>query len=640
MLTYPKPILLLWVLALPGLACAQEKSWSRRMAESFLTWHRDSIVIGSRPNGRWHYEQGLILKALEKVWYRTGDPVYFSYIKKEMDRYTRQDGTIRSYNYQDFNLDNIPSGRPLLLLSQLQIPGPDKDRYIRCAKTLWKQLQNQPVTKEGGYWHKKIYPNQMWLDGVFMAEPFAAEFSRLFNHPEHFAKIARQFDLVEKYAADPVTGLIYHAYDESREQQWADKTTGRSPHFWGRAVGWYAMALVDVLDYFPAGHPDRNRLIGYLRRLAPALEKYQDKKSGLWYQILDLASREGNYPEASASCMFVYALAKGVRMGYLPASYQSVAGKGYTGILNTFISQEPDGSLSLTGTVSVGGLGGNPYRDGSYAYYLSEPLRKNDLKGTGAFIFASLEMETAAESAAGKGKTVGLDYHFNREFRKDRDGNPEQYHYTWEDKMHPGFYWWGRIFRDLGATTRSVPRAPGAESLKGLDVYIIVDPDTPRETEKPNYIGPQDIRAIEAWVKAGGTLILMANDTANCETHHFNALAKVFGVQFSPKNRNMVAGKQYGQGKLEIPAGNPVFRNTRTIFIKELSVLQVNRPAKPLLTDQGDVIMSVTPYGKGKVFAVGDPWLYNEYVDGRLLGNSYENFQAAKELAAWSLQQK
>ncbi len=165
----------------------------------------------------------------------------------------------------------------------------------------------------------------MWLDGLFMAEPFAAEYSLLFNHPEHFDDIAKQFELIEKYAVDAKTGLIYHAYDESKEQKWADKKTGSSPHFWGRAIGWYAMALVEVLDYFPKDHPKRAELIKYLQRLAPVLAKYQDKNSGVWYQIVDQGTRKGNYFEASASCMFVYALAKGSRLGYIPATYAANA---------------------------------------------------------------------------------------------------------------------------------------------------------------------------------------------------------------------------------------------------------------------------------------------------------------------------
>ncbi len=617
---------------------AQEKPWSTRMADSFISWNKDSILVGEAKRSNWNYEQGLMLKALERVFYRTGEGKYFEYIRKDEDQFVKPDGSIRTYDFSSFNLDNIPTGRALLTLYQQTQP--DKEKYKKAADLLWKQLAEQPRTKEGGYWHKKRYPNQMWLDGLFMAEPFSAEYSLLFNHPEHFNDIAKQFELIEKYAVDEKTGLIYHAYDESKEQKWADKKTGRSPHFWGRAIGWYVMALVDVLDYFPKDHPKRLELIKYLQRIAPVLAKYQDKNSGVWYQIMDQGARKGNYLEASASTMFVYALAKGSRLGYIPASYAAVARKGYDGILKNFIEKESDGTISLNKTVSVGGLGGTPYRDGSYEYYLSEPIRKNDLKGVGPFIMASIEMEIAAENAVGQGKKVGLDYHFNKEVRKNAAGQQEPFHYTWEDRQHSGYWLWGKIYRELGAQTVSIPAAPTAENLKGIDVYIIVDPDTKKESPTPNFVQPKDIAEIEKWVKAGGVLVLMANDTANCEIPHFNQLAKVFGIQFTNKNRNMVQGLQFEQGRIDVPANDKaIFKNASKLYIKELSPIAVTPPAKSALTDHDDIIMAVSKYGKGTVFALGDPWIYNEYLDGRRINNTFQNFEAAKELSTWLLQQ-
>jgi len=628
---------LIAILSFASLTSIAQKPYSVQMAESFMTWHKDSITVKPNKPAGWDYEQGLVLKGLEKVWYRTGDGKYFEYIRKDMDRYVQKDGSIRTYAYNDFNLDNIPTGRELLMLAQQTQP--DKEKYIKAAHLLWKQIENQPKTKEGGYWHKQRYPNQMWLDGLFMCEPFAAEYSRLFNKTEHFDDIAKQFALIEKHAVDEQTGLIYHGYDESREQKWADKKTGLSPHFWSRAIGWYAMALVDVLDYFPEYHPEKANLIKYLQRLAPALVKYQDAKSGVWYQMTTQGTRKGNYFEASASCMFVYTLAKGVRQGYLDTKYLAAAKKGYAGILKEFVEKEKDGTISLNKTVSVGGLGGNPYRDGSYEYYLSEPIRKNDLKGVGPFIFASVEMEITNENALGKGKIVAVDGHFNNEFRKDINGNQENFHYTWDDRMHSGFWLWGNVFNELGARTTTIKAAPTAENLKDINVYIIVDPDTKKETAKPNFIQADDIRNISNWVKNGGTLVMMANDTSNCEHKNFNLLAKEFGIQFLPKNINMVQGTQWEQGRLDIPANNPVFKNTKAVYIKELSPIALSGTAKSILTDKGEVIIAVAKVGKGTVFAVGDPWLYNEYTDGRRIPIVYENFNAAKDLATWLLQQ-
>lgn len=628
---------ILVLLSFASLTSFAQKPYSVQMAESFMTWHKDSITVKPNKPAGWDYEQGLVLKALEKVWYRTGDGKYFEYIRKDLDRYVQKDGSIRSYTYNEFNLDNIPTGRELLMLAQQTQP--DKEKYIKAANLLWKQIENQPKTKEGGYWHKQRYPNQMWLDGLFMCEPFAAEYSKIFNKPEHFDDIAKQFALIEKYAVDEQTGLIYHGYDESKEQKWADKKTGVSPHFWSRAIGWYAMALVDVLDYFPEYSPEKANLIKYLQRLAPALVKYQDAKTGVWYQMTSQGNRKGNYFEASGSCMFVYALAKGVRQGYLDAKYLTAAKKGYAGILKEFVEKEKDGTISLNKTVSVGGLGGNPYRDGSYEYYLSEPIRKNDLKGVGPFIFASVELEIVSENALGKGKVVAVDGHFNNEFRKDLNGNQENFHYTWDDRMHSGFWVWGSIFNELGARTTTIKAAPTAENLKDVNVYIIVDPDTKKETAKPNFIQVDDIKNISNWVNNGGVLVMMANDTANCEHKNFNLLAKEFGIQFLPKNINMVQGIQWEQGRLDIPANNIVFKNTQAVYIKELAPLALSGTAKSILTEKGEVIIAVAKVGKGTVFAVGDPWLYNEYTDGRRIPIVYQNFSAAKDLATWLLQQ-
>ena len=607
--------------------------------------HPDSIVIGSNKAARWDYEQGLMTKALERVWNRTGDGRYYTYILNDMNQFVRNDGSIRTYKADEFNIDNMPTGRTLLMLSQQTQSGAStlgREKFLKAAKNLRQQLTDQPRNAEGGFWHKKRYPNQMWLDGLYMGAPFYAEYGQLMNQPENFDDIALQFELIEKHALDPKTGLLYHAWDASRQQRWANPQTGQSPNFWGRAVGWYAMALVDVLDYFPANHPARPKLIGYLKRLAPVLARYQDKESGLWYQIMDQGGprqgkRKGNYLEASASCMFVYALGKGVRMGYLKASLLPVAKKGYEGIRTKFVETDAAGNLHLNGTVSVGGLGGDPYRDGSYEYYLSEPLRRDDLKGVGPFIMASIEMEMSDETQLGQGKKVGLDYFFNHEFRPGSAGTPEPFHYTWEDRMHSGFWLWGNAFRELGGNTVAVPTAPTPASLKGLSVYIIVDPDTPKETAKPNYINAQHSKAITDWVRQGGTLVLMANDSVNCELSHFNQLAGQFGVQFTNAMGNRVEGTKWEQGRIKIPAGNPVFATTKEIYVKEYAPLQVKSPAEVLVGQAGMAVMATAKLGKGKVFVIGDPWLYNEYTDGRRIPINYENFGAGKELAKWLL---
>jgi unsaturated rhamnogalacturonyl hydrolase len=234
----------------------------------------------------------------------------------------------------------------------------------------------------------------MWLDGLYMAEPFYAEYAARFKRKSDFDDIAHQFILVEQHTRDPRTGLLYHAWDESRQEAWADKGTGRSLTFWARAMGWYAMALVDSLPYFPQNHPGQKQLIRILKDVSAAIISIQDAKTGLWYQVLDKPAEPGNYFESSASCMFVYALAKGVRLGYLDPKYLSPAQMGFRGIANQFVEDDSAGRLTLSHAVYSAGLGGTPYRDGSPGYYIHERLGPDDPKAIGAFLLASSELES------------------------------------------------------------------------------------------------------------------------------------------------------------------------------------------------------------------------------------------------------
>jgi len=388
-------ILLLWITAH---AHAQpmdqaDKPWSVRMAES---------VMERRPliRERWDYETGTVLRGFEELWKKTGDARYFDYIKQNVDAYVGPDGTIRTYKREDYNLDNINTGKLFFLLDEQT----GDARYRIAASTLHQQLQDQPTTREGGYWHKQRYPYQMWLDGLYMAEPFAARYATTWGDPEQVEEalrhVAHQFELAARHLRDPATGLFYHGWDEKRVQIWADSLTGRSANFWGRAMGWYAMALVDVLDHLPQEHPEHGQIVRILQQYAEAVSKVQDPVTGAWYQILDQPNRPGNYLEASASSMFVYTLAKGVRNGYLGADYLAVARRGYDGLIKQFVTVE-GGLVSLNRIVSVGGLGGDNDRDGSFEYYLSEPVVSNDPKGLGPFILASLEIEAAETALSG-----------------------------------------------------------------------------------------------------------------------------------------------------------------------------------------------------------------------------------------------
>lgn len=366
------------------------KKWSRRIADSFMKRYPADKVNDTIYNNKWTYDQGVLQEALRQVFKASGEKKYLEYIKKSVDLYVQLDGKIATYKFEDFNIDNINQGKSLLFLYSVT-----KDRKYRIASdTLRKQLALHPRTKSRGYWHKKIYPNQMWLDGLYMGAPFYAEYSKMFNQSKDLDDIVHQFVLIEKMTRDEKTGLLYHAWDESRQMKWADPVTGRSPNFWSRAMGWYAMALVDVLDFFPRSHKGRKEIVAILNRIAEALIKVQDAKTGLWYQVTNMPGREGNYLEASASCMFAYALAKGANKGYLKKHYLDNSEKAFKGIIENLVTVKGD-NVDLHQTCRSAGLGGNPYRDGSFEYYISEPKKTNDLKGYGPFLMAAVELEKA-----------------------------------------------------------------------------------------------------------------------------------------------------------------------------------------------------------------------------------------------------
>lgn len=581
---------------------------------------------------KWSYDDGVVQDGMNEIWRRTGNAVYFKYVQSKMDEFISPEGVIDTYSQDHFNIDNVKNGT--VLLDLYKVTGQQK--YFKAATTLWEQLQKHPRTKEGGFWHKKIYPNQMWLDGLYMGQPFYAEYATLINNKAAFDDIANQFIFMEKNARDAKTGLLYHGWDESKVERWANPKTGLSPHIWARAMGWYAMALVDVLDNFPKDHPKRKELINILNRLSTAIKSVQNNKTGVWYDILDRPNDKGNYFESSASAMFVYAIAKGVRMQYLPQSYLAVADKGYKGMQQEFVEQRAENMVNLKGTVTVSGLGGKPYRDGSYAYYLSEKVITNDPKGVGAFLKAINEMEIAAMPKPGLGKTVVLDSYFNKEMKKDQSGNVVSWHYKWEEMSNGGFSMWGEQFNNAGFKTSTLYNAPTTANLKNASVYIIVDPDTEKESPKPNFIGANDIKNITDWVKAGGILILMGNDTGNVEFDHFNQLAKNFGVQFNKDSKGRVVGNKFEMGKAIVPAGNELFKTAQQLYIKEYSTLKLVAPAKSVLKDKdGNNMMAVAKLGKGSIFVIGDPWLYNEYVDGRKLPAEYDNFKAGQDLVNW-----
>lgn len=612
---------------------AQSLPLSQQMTETAMKLWPDSFSVKPGSKASWSYDQGVILKGIEGVWQNTGDTRYFNYIQHSMDYYVRDNGSIYDYNGDDYNIDHINNGKVLLTLYRVS----GREKYRKAVEMLRNQLRTHPRTEEGGFWHKKIYPSQVWLDGLYMSQPFYAEYAQVFHEDSIFNDVAKQFAYMELHARDPKTGLLYHGWDESRQQQWANKETGTSSNFWGRAMGWYGMAMVDALDYIPGSHREgRLMIVDILKRYAEAIVKVQDKNSGLWYNILDKPLQPKNYKEASASCMIVYTLAKAVRLGYIPRKYLANAEKGYAGIVKEFLKTE-NGQLNLYGTVAVSGLGGNPYRDGSFGYYMKEPVVVNDPKGMGAFIQCAVEMEMVPTLSIGRGKQVMLDRYFNSEKRKDVTGTSVYWHYVWDERSNPGFSTFGQIFKKYGAWLSYFDK-PNAIYLGKTDVYIIVDPDHVKDNPVPNYVTDEDVKIIKDWVKQGGALLLMANDSNNCDLSHFNKLANAFGINFTDKSVNMVKDDHFPTGSVLPGDNNPVFKTTKEMFLKEVSTITVQKPAQANAVKDSDIIIATAKYGKGVVIAVGDPWLYNEYIDGRKLPAQYENYKAGEDLAKWLLE--
>ncbi len=367
--------------------------WSVRMAESEMIRNPSLWMSDFVTEKKWNYTQGLMGLAFIRLSEATGDKAYFEYARGYADSLIDENGIIYEYKKENYNIDQVNPGKMMFLL----FDSAKDPRYEKVIHTLRDQLESQPRIAEGGFWHKKIYPDQMWLDGLYMGAPFYAEYALRYNQPEDFQDVVNQFLIVARNTRDPETGLYRHAFDASRKMAWADSITGQAPHAWGRAMGWLSMAIVDVLDFLPEEQPGRDEMVTILHGMVQKLSEIQDTRTGGWYQVLDRSGEPGNYIETSCTAMFTYSIFKGVRMGYLDGKYLATAEKAYMGLIENFIKTDSAGLVTMTNICGVAGLGGDPYRDGSYEYYIGEVIRENDPKGVGPFIMASLEYEMIQE---------------------------------------------------------------------------------------------------------------------------------------------------------------------------------------------------------------------------------------------------
>jgi len=367
-------------------ASKTDQKWSVKMANTIIA-KSDSLIYYVDNKPKWAYDVAFLGMAIDKLG--SVDPKYSKYMEDWVNWFVKPDGSVTDYRQKEYNLDRIFPGRNVITLYKRD----PEQKYKVAIDNFITQLNTHPKTTAGGYWHKNIYPSQMWLDGIFMASTFMAVYAKEFNQPEWYDVAAFQTKLVYEKTLDPSTGLLMHAWDESRSQKWCDPATGQSHYPWSRAMGWYTMAILDILDYLPANHPDRNDLITILQKTCDALLKVRDQKSGIWYQVLNHGGREGNYLEGSGSAMYTYVFAKGARLGYLDKKYRDIANSAFNGIIKNLITVDEKGLVTMHDICGGCGLGGNPYRDGSYEYYVKEKRFDNDTKGVAPFILAAIELD-------------------------------------------------------------------------------------------------------------------------------------------------------------------------------------------------------------------------------------------------------
>jgi unsaturated rhamnogalacturonyl hydrolase len=361
-------------------------SWPIRIASSVRARYATGADLGN-----WNYTEGMIADAMFRIATKTGREDDITFVRQYLDRYVAADGSLdpKAYPFELYSLDRIRPATGLLWMY-----GRTQDaKYLTAAKYVATQLDKQPRTSDGGYWHRSTYPNQMWLDGIYMADVYAVQFAGKTDQPKYYDEAVKQITLIAKHTHDPATGLYYHGWDETRTRPWANKETGTSPEFWGRAIGWYVMAMADVMDGLPADHPGRKTVLPIFQSLCRSLVKYQDRDTGMWWQIVDKPAAPKNYVETSSTLMFAYGMARGAQRGWLQPEFLEHARRATRGVLNHQVDLLSGNRMDIRGTVQVGSLGGD---GGFYDYYVGVPVVTNDQKSIGAFMFLSMALSEIA----------------------------------------------------------------------------------------------------------------------------------------------------------------------------------------------------------------------------------------------------
>lgn len=534
---------------------------------------------------------GLALAGMNAAWYNTANGDYFRYAKAVADAYIDADASGAGNEQTESAVDRALMGSDLLLLYRVTLDL----KYWTAADRLHSQLAAQceislPDSHSG-------HPDTTSAGGVCTAEPFFAAYAALAHSMQDYAAITKDFARWEQEIVRP-------------EGEQSGKQTPKSR---AAETAFLAASIVDSLEYYPRNDPGRAELTGLLNRLSANALRNPDGPNALLLEPPGMR----NPASPSAACFFVYAWLKGVRLGLLPVRFNAEALRIWQSFRERSNSADSNSALPANGA-------------------------NRSLAEDGAFLLASTEADLAPANTQGRGQTVLLDAWFNSQQRSGVTGAKEYFHYKWSDASDSGYSLFGHIWESYGASTETLDSAPTRQKLSRAQFYIIASPDIPVKNPNPHYMTDPDAAEIADWVKQGGVLVLMENDPPNADIAHMNLLADRFGVHFDDVLHHHILGEQVEDGRIPVAAGGPLFRHAHTLYMKDTCAISLREPAVLLLRDRGDVVMAAAKYGRGTVFAAVDPWVYNEYTDGRknpAIYSQFDNFAGGEELVQWLIEQ-
>jgi unsaturated rhamnogalacturonyl hydrolase len=574
--------LLLAVILLASNSALDAQSWSQRAANTAIALWPNAPAPQRESAPLQGSGLAVLLNGVDAEWYNTANGRYYRYEKQKIDTLlaTESDVDLRT---------RMAVARPILRIGRVT----QDSRYFKTADLFDKYLSAR----------LQIPAQQMDSAEIYESAPFYAEYARVLQRPDDFSKITKLF---------------------SEDTRGEEAGPSRAHAIGARDMGWYIAALVDTLPYYPNDDLDRELLLQILDRTVAKIVRAQDKSSGIWHESL---ATPWGADDAVATCMFIYALQKAVRLGYLTERYSENATPAWRGVLEHFVKIDGPASVAFKNSVSIGRSRGVSGADG-------------ERELAGAFLLASTEMEHARQATLARGRSVMLDSWFNSQQRTNSAGQKEYFHYKWNDYSDSGYSLFGSMFSDLGGDLATLPVAPTVENLKSAQYYIIVSPDIPAKNPNPHYVQAGDANQVAEWVRGGGVLILMENDPPNADIEHLNLIADRFGIHFNSVLSHHVIGDNFAAGRIAVRGGGPIFRDPHTLYMKDTCTLSLSSPARPVFRDRGDVVIAMSNFGKGTVVAVVDPWLYNEYTDGRKKPPMQDNYAAGQEFVRWLINQR